>query len=75
MENDEIIAQYGKFLPNEYKRLLEDYNRQIGQNHQEEYKQSEEYKTLLFVSTEIKEKMDKDAKKMLEELCIISQIK
>jgi hypothetical protein len=75
MENDEIIAKYGKFLPNEYKRLLEDYARQIEQNHQEEYKQTKEYATLLSVATQIKEEIDGDTKKMMEELCIISQIK
>ena len=75
MGEDEIIAQYGKFLPNEYKRLLDDYTRQYEQNNLDEYKNSKDYKTLSDVVNSIKEKVDNDTKNMMEELCIISQIK
>ena len=75
MGEDEIIAQYGKFLPNEYKRLLDDYARQYEQNNLDEYKNSKDYKTLSDAVNSIKEKVDNDTKNMMEELCIISQIK
>ena len=72
---EEMIQTYWKFLPNDSKNLLNNYIQHLNDNTLDEYRQTDECKILLKAIDEIKTSVEDKTKDLVEELCIISQIK
>lgn len=72
---EEMVQIYWKFLPNNFKRFLDEYNDRLNNNKLDQYRKTDECKNWLDAINNVKMSIDNKTKDLMEELCIISQIK